>query len=220
LSEEAAVVTKKIICLNGPPGSGKDTGAFAILGFCARHAAWMQGTHEKFAEPLKAGVHKLFGMFEGWNRFDNPTHAHLKDEVHRDLFGMTPREAYIWMSEKCVKPLLGEDAFGQMMEHNLRRNPRASFHVISDCGFAPELVPIIRYVGPENVLILELHASGKDFSGDSRGYIGDVVRSIFPDVTCRKVYNEIGDLTDREMFRRMCQGAARKFLDITTDDEE
>jgi hypothetical protein len=121
LSEEAAVVTKKIICLNGPPGSGKDTGAFAILGFCARHAAWMQGTHEKFAEPLKAGVHKLFGMFEGWNRFDNPTHAHLKDEVHRDLFGMTPREAYIWMSEKCVKPLLGEDAFGQMMEHNLRR---------------------------------------------------------------------------------------------------
>jgi hypothetical protein len=110
----------KILLVNGPPASGKDTVGEFLPGI----------HHEKFAKPLRDAVK----AFHGWSE------ETLEWQKRTDN---TTRPFLIALSEQIVKILLGEGYFGLACGDRIQRE--WSRHggklnvVITDAGFQPEL---------------------------------------------------------------------------------
>lgn len=164
-------MTQKIIFLNGPPRSGKDT-----------IASYLQGKYNnvylgKMANHLKRMAHTSVGLY---NLLPDGLES-VKDEPLSELpFNpitgkhYTPRELYIHIAERFLKPCFGEAYFGKMLlkeilcsAAHLTPNP---LWVISDSGFREEAEPLIELFGKENSFIFHLYRPGTDFSKDSRSY--------------------------------------------------
>lgn len=152
----------KIILFNGPPRSGKDTASIIALRALGNNAIGY-----RFAEPIKDAVHALFGMRGLLAEHYDP----VKDEPSDDFLGMTPRDAYIWLSEQAVKPQFGPEFFTKVAIRKIRRMAKPLQVVVSDCGFQPEVDGMLNEFGEENVLVIKLVRPGCDFSKDSRGYV-------------------------------------------------
>lgn len=157
----------KIILFNGPPRSGKDTASQLLmnrLNYLGRHVM-----HYRFATPLKDAVHAMFGM----PALIDEHFTEVKDMPCEKMFGLTPREAYIWMSEECAKPKFGNDFFARVAARRIKyeRLDKEDLVVISDCGFQQEADVLIENFGSENVMIVQMMRSGCNFDRDSRKYI-------------------------------------------------
>jgi len=159
----------KIIFINGPPRSGKDT-AGEIL------RDQLGGELFKFAHALKVGTHALFTVMQGRYGVDNPEfyddsyYEATKDQSEADMYGITPRAAYIAVSEQLCKPLFGEQFFGRVLRDTIvRREPSTA--IITDSGFGHEAVPIVERFGAENCLLIRMWRDRCNFSKDSRNYI-------------------------------------------------
>lgn len=156
--------TKRVVLLNGPPRCGKDTAAMGLVrglqGICVP-------VHHKFATPLAAGVQGIFGVSR--SRWDY-LYATAKETPTPELLGMSPREAMIWLSEEVMKPKFGKDVFGRIAAEQIAMMKDAVV-VISDCGFAEEIIPVAREVGWENILIVNIYRPGCTYASDSRSYI-------------------------------------------------
>lgn len=152
----------RIVFLNGPPRSGKDTAAHAIL------ATFHGSALFRFAGPLKRATHELFGLPHSTGHYED-----RKGVSCPEFHGATPREAYIAVSESMVKPVLGVDFFGRVLADRLARVDGLSLAVVPDSGFAAEAAPVLERFGRENVMLIRVHADGRrcSFDGDSRGYI-------------------------------------------------
>lgn len=203
---------RKIIIFNGPPGCGKDTGSEAVRSFVQIHAAYLKPTHMKFAEPLKKGIHDLYCAFHPWDYYDSNEGRKDKDKPCGDFFGLTPREIYIQAFE-FLEMLHGGEALGYIMRKRIVRNSFNSVVVISDAGRMGDLEPIIDLVGEHNILIVEVYPSPA-IEWDNRKHIGDEVKAKFPHAHVTKIPNKIGDRSDRDIFRMLCQGVAKNFLKI------
>ena len=155
----------KIVLFNGPPRSGKDTATRFAMEYFGKRAV-----HYRFAGPLKDAVHGLFGL-PGimQEHFDS-----VKDIPQELFFGMSPREAYIWLSENAVKPKFGKTFFANVAVNNLSRITNDSTVIISDCGFFEEVDALIKAFGKDNVAIVYLKRTGTSFDGDSRNYVTHV----------------------------------------------
>lgn len=163
----------KVILLNGPARSGKDTLAthieYSISG-CI-------GT--KFAEPMQEFWKSIFSaaVLED-DDFVKYTDGDKKNEAHPAL-GFSFRSGMIDLSEQYIKPRYGLDFFGKVAALSIEtrlaflRNIGfpANCAVISDSGFKEEAVAIIEKFGAENVLLIKLYRPGYTFADDSRNYI-------------------------------------------------
>ncbi len=157
---------RKIILFNGPPRSGKDT----ATDFAMKHLG-KRGIHYRFAAPLKDATHSLFGLKVPREYFDE-----CKNTPSPLFLGLSPRQAYIWMSEEAVKPKFGKDFFAKVAVHSIAQRIIESKKtdgvvVISDCGFAEEVAALIEAFGQENVALVHIKRPGTDFTNDSRSYI-------------------------------------------------
>jgi hypothetical protein len=210
--------TRYAILFNGPSGCGKDTAVGMAMEYLARQKH-LKCMHMKMADPLKKAVHALFDVTVGPEYFEGDK----KNEPNALFFGLSPREAYIQLSEEMVKPIHGEDFFGQIAARRIQRATAMNTFLFSDCGFPHEAVPIINLVGAKNVLIVQIQATRNGekltFAGDSRGYVGDAIksggpgRSPYPKVTVIDIPN----FFDRMTYRLMVQGALNKFFGIGED---
>jgi len=158
----------KVLLLNGPPRSGKDTLAEALWKFDP-------DIHlEKFAKPLKDTAPILYGISREEWRTNYDTAAN-KDYPTPAFFGKSPREVQIAISENLLKPLHGKDVFGRLLVSRISRLPRLVFPprlvVVSDSGFRAEAEKVVEAVGKDNVFLCRLYRKGCTFAGDSRGYI-------------------------------------------------
>lgn len=154
------------ILFNGPPRCGKDTAtqfAKEILG--------LRAATYRFAKPLKDAAHALFGM----GGIATEALGLVKEQPNEAMFGMTPRNAYIWLSEEVVKPKFGQDFFAKVAVTNINRLMQhyggLAHIVISDCGFQAEFDVLAEAFGADNVHLCQLERAGCSFKGDSRGYI-------------------------------------------------
>ena len=156
-----------VVLLNGPPRAGKDTAGRALreLPFAVEVM--------KFAGGLKEATHALFGIPPAVNMADLFEDA--KDEPSEWFGGMSPRRAYITVSEVLTKPTLGRDHFGRAFVRRLAlaHANGARLAVVTDCGFAEETAPVIEAVGKDAVLLIRVAAParGCSFNGDSRSFI-------------------------------------------------
>lgn len=154
----------KVILFNGPPRSGKDTASQATQIILERAKKSVYAY--RFAEPLKDAVHALFGMAGIMvEHFDG-----LKDVKLGQMFGMSPREAYIWLSEECVKPRFGKDFFAHVAVNHLKSFGNITV-VVSDCGFQEEVDVLIAHFGADNVALVHLLREDTSFQNDSRRYV-------------------------------------------------
>lgn len=153
----------RVILLNGPPNSGKDTLAAGL----ANHLLpYQTAVLRSFKTPL----YQLASIFYGIP-FDEVitlcTDRDLKDR-HSDEFGCTPREALIFISETVVKPNFGDDWFGLQAVRSLAED---CINIFTDSGFEKEAMPLYEIAGRDNFLLVHVHRDGCSFEGDSRDYL-------------------------------------------------
>jgi len=149
----------KIILLNAPPNTGKDTIADYVVekyGF----------TKEQFKNPLFTIASTLLGMtLEGFLlKYQD---RRWKESKHL-LLGISIRELLIKISEEWTKPLLGNRAFGVLAAERMQHNTN---YIFSDSGFIEELDPIVEKFGAENIIVVRIMREGCSYNGDSRGYL-------------------------------------------------
>lgn len=161
----------RILLVNGPPRSGKDT-----VGDIVKELV-PDALVTKFAHSLKCATHALYCALHGnqrpifWDSATNDAfYEQRKSEALPRFYGRTPRECYIAVSELLLKKVHGESFFGELLAARIA-NSGAKFAVVTDSGFLPEALALIDEFGPENVAVVKLRRKGCDFTGDSRGYI-------------------------------------------------
>lgn len=161
----------KIILLNGPPFSGKDTAAKHIRTFA--QVGYYRPLLDRMSMPIKKAFAGYVGApitqdgeVTGWEE--------QKDVPSAMLNGKSYRQWQIDFSEKFIKPLYGEDAFARLMVERIDQRFRrgiANLMVIPDLGFQVEVQKIYDAFPQENILLIRCYRQGFDFSGDSRNYV-------------------------------------------------
>jgi hypothetical protein len=149
----------KVVLFNGPPRSGKDTIVETLMSRYKDESA-----HLKLSKPLKQSLKTLFNLSEEEADYLEQT----KDTPSDLLFGMSWRQAQIWLSEDVMKPQFGKSIFGKLLVKDLDSTKKFTF--ISDSGFLEEAEEIIKAVGANNVIKFSLWRDGCSFKGDSRSY--------------------------------------------------
>jgi len=166
------MTTTKIILFNGPPRSGKDTAAEIAFEHFQGNLIFQDDINVvklKFADALKRCTHEAHGL-EG---YVSDYFEETKEIAASEFFGLTPREAYIKMSEECVKQGFGHRFWGNVLLNKIKMKIKQSFFnifLISDCGFTQEIVPMTHDYRSE-MLIVRLHRPGYTYEGDSRSDI-------------------------------------------------
>lgn len=168
-----AMVGLKVIFLNGPPRSGKDTAGKAI------RKRFPDAEIAKFAGPLKRMTYAMYNLPHD---LDPEYFDATKGDLRLEFYGKTPRNSYIFTSEEIIKPFFGPDFFGKLLLRTLWRRYLAGYRLVAvtDFGFAPEAVPVIETVGPEKCLLMRVRGEGRGttFEGDSRSYIELPIRTV------------------------------------------
>jgi hypothetical protein len=162
----------KVVFLNGPKNCGKDTAA----SFLGKHNIAV--VHKKFSTPLKRGVHAMFSVPYSCEEAEHRFGKEWKDTPQGVFYGNVPRDMYIWYSEEVMKPKFGVDIFGNMAAAEVAGCGAQKLVVFSDSGFAEEAMPIIKFVGKQNCLLINIERPGCDFAGDSRSYIELPIKTI------------------------------------------
>lgn len=173
-----------VISLNGPAKSGKDTLAEDLMR--TMDASKYFVTQKQFKELLfnvaikAAGITpKLFyALYEREYKEKPSPYLMVNGE------SVSPRQWMIHCSEAMMKPIFGNDVFGQAFVKTLKDLSECGFEedgrklviVMSDGGFLEEAIPVVEYVGRENFFLTRIHrlkedGTEYDFTGDSRNYI-------------------------------------------------
>lgn len=143
----------RVLLLNGAPRAGKDTAALALGGRIVR-----------LSQPLKDAAHALWGI-------DAPPDD-AKDIPQARLGGLTPREIYISLAERYVRPEWGSDFFARQAVARIRAHGPGRY-VVPDVGFALEAALFSAAFGAV-VTLIRVHRPGCDFSTDSRSLLSDI----------------------------------------------
>lgn len=162
----------KIILLNGPPSSGKDTAARHI------REGYAQGWHsyrsqlERMSMPIKRAFAGTMGLPIDEDGNVQPWES--KKEEIIPAFGVSYRQWQIDFSERFMKPLFDEVIFGMLLVARIRRRFEkgiANLMVIPDCGFQVEIETLYQAFPQEDILLVRPHRAGFTFAGDSRSYV-------------------------------------------------
>lgn len=151
-----------LIGFSGPPRSGKDSIATALSGFLLE-----QGVSTQIlacSTPMREAIYALIG--------EPYTLEHY--EVYKDvpleiLNGRTIRQEMIELSERHVKPRLGQDFWARSL---LGRMQPVDVLIVTDCGFDAEVSHFTAHFGVENVVYPQVRRGELTFAGDSRSYVG------------------------------------------------
>ena len=156
----------KVLFVNGPPGAGKD-----ILGKIAERT--ISGVRiVKFSSVLKERTHALYGI----THMNGQPYAHnafdaVKDGPCAEFMGLTPRQAYIAVSETYFKPQHGQRIFGELLKRELldQCGPQNALLVVTDSGFQPEAEVLVEHFGAAQCALIRVARPGHTYYGDSRG---------------------------------------------------
>lgn len=158
----------KIILINGPAGSGKDTVANSLHHFVTKRCETV-----KFAAPLKTLATALYCQGDSRKFYEFDHDQKRKNEPSPVFFGKTCREVQIGISEVFLKKFHSETIFGDILASTIEAKSQEGVEAffVSDSGFKPEAQVLIEQFGPQNILLLRLHREGHTYEGDSRDYV-------------------------------------------------
>jgi hypothetical protein len=148
----------KIIFLNGPPYSGKDTAA-KLLREINSNVSRMA-----FADTLKemfCKAHGLAAFPDGLDK-EKPMPAPYHEKSWR--------QGVIAFSENYMKPAFGKDILGKLLLKQIQ-SLALPIVAISDSGFIDEALVLTAKYGKKNCCVVQMHRPGRTFLGDSRSYV-------------------------------------------------
>lgn len=153
-------MVKKVIVLNAPPYSGKDTLADLKI-------KNLKATKQEFKEPLYTATAKYYGLSVSYLKSISTTRKYKDNLTSRFSINhnITPRNALIHVSEDIIKPSKGASYFGELAAERLVEG----LNVFADGGgWWDELLPVIQ--AADKLIICRLYRNGFNFDGDSRQY--------------------------------------------------
>lgn len=173
----------KIILINSPPSSGKDTAAKHIYALAQRDSTSRcdglgvpyPGT-KIFLDRMSMPIKRAFAGFmqAPIDEFGNvEPYEKTKEQIIPEL-GISYRQWQIDFSEKFIKPLYGERTFGQLFVARCQRRFSkgiANLIVVPDCGFQIEIDVVYSAFNPADILLIRCHRPGFTFARDSRKYV-------------------------------------------------
>lgn len=180
-SQERHSEMGKIILLNGPPSSGKDTAAKHIRQWLSEK--WPEVDAQGLRKPkyrvhldrMSMPIKRAFAGTMGLPITPDGEVLHWEAQKEQEVpeFGISYRQWQIDFSEKFLKQY---DAaiFGTLLSariERLFRNGDANLVVVPDCGFAIEIETLYSNFNPADILLIRCHRNGFTFSGDSRSYV-------------------------------------------------
>jgi hypothetical protein len=158
----------KLILVNGPPYSGKDTIAKHLYGMCSDHHNVVACEFERFSAPLKTSFSAISGTSHN-EFYENNVYEQVKDEVIPWL-GVSYRQYQINLSEKHFKPLYGDNIFARLLFARLDTYNKDVVVLVPDLGFDIEIDTAEKTMEPNEVLLIRCHRPG--FTAfDSRKYV-------------------------------------------------
>lgn len=166
-------MNKKIVVLNCPPQSGKDTIAEE---FIKRDGYTMMSFKFNLIK-IALTISKI--PKEEWDA----RYVKHKDEPWDRLGGLSQRNYLIKISEEWVKPVHGKTYFGDCVKTDITRLPNDNF-ILPDGGFIEEIAPLYETFGYKSLLILQWNRKNCSFENDSRDWI-----TTYPEIT-RKVHRD------------------------------
>lgn len=169
----------KIILLNGPPSSGKDTAAKHIRQF------YKEGRDEpanynpikwrvaldRMSMPIKRAFAGTMGLPVTEDGIVEPWESRKKEII--PAFGVSYRKWQIVFSESFLKAF-DEAIFVKLLAARIQRRFEkniANLIVVPDCGFAIEVEILYQIFNPADILLIRCHRHGCTFTGDSRSYV-------------------------------------------------
>jgi len=175
-----------LVGISGPPRSGKDTLAQLVR----RHFvnAKVRTQVHSLSLPMRLAVYGMLGLEY------SPEHYEANKDYEFDLPGeqrfTTIRREMISLSEDHVKPRLGHGWWGRALCN--RVTPGTQLVIVPDMGFDSEREVFDTTL--TDCLWIHLQRDGKDFSGDSRSYVGNgprVRNNRSPEVAADRIITHI-----------------------------
>lgn len=188
----------KIVCINGAPGTGKDTVGGMLV---AKHLE-IKNTGGvkimKMAHPLDHIAQKLIGATNGEYKL---LREEQKDRVLTEFnMKVSLRRLLINISEKLIKPNMGKVWFAQQCADKIRSlKNMVSVVFITDCGFQYEFDHFKESVSDiAYVRLINLQRDGHTFEDDSRENVSDGDDTIV--IHNNGSLDELNQMLDLEMF--------------------
>lgn len=156
-----------VLGMNGPPRSGKDTVAQAVMNLLDTQGATDVPVHKKaLAETMRNGAMSILGL-TGGDKF----YSDIKDKPLDVLGGKSFRTFMIDMSETFVKGLYGKDFWSRLLyaRNQTWWNSIPSILIVTDIGFKEEVEFLCAH--SSHYIGVRLDRPGCDFSLDSRSYV-------------------------------------------------
>lgn len=197
----------RVLILNGPPRSGKDT----LSSMLQKGDMFQRMISASFKAPLQQIAASVLGM-----SYDNfmQRYESMKDKPCPNGIPGTVRDLMIRISEEWVKPAFGKRYFGDLalnycLHDDILHMPSARkpsvysvkiegvTAVFTDGGFGEEVIPFVEFLGAENVHIVRITRPGYDFSEDSRRYLS---AETTPELKGCKFYDLNNDGTELELL--------------------
>lgn len=153
-----------IIAFNGPPRAGKDT----LAGMVADKICPITDAPvvlESLSLPLRNIAFSMVGRV-----YQDSAYESFKNEYFERL-DRTGRQLMIDASESFLKPTYGIEIMADLLIQRIRRLPANAIVLVRDSGFQIEVDPLIREVGERNLMVVQVHRKGCDFSKDSREWV-------------------------------------------------
>ena len=188
---------KRFILLNAPKGVGKDVAKDYVIKELAKEGITL--VHSECKDRLHELTRIVFNIPEKeyWDRYNSRETKELpwdklrvnisdlmfdflcdetdiedsqiiKKEENSWIIDLSIRQAMIYVSELMIKPTFGLQYFS---EYRLMDLPDNTIAIDGSCGFSEELDHLIKNVGSENVLLIQIWREGFTFEGDSRSYV-------------------------------------------------
>lgn len=191
---QLGIEMKKVIILNGPPGSGKDTVANEIFDLLIADEIL------SFKEPIFNIAKTTLGEDSFCEFMELYNNRETKESPAEILNGMSPRQFMIHISEAFIKPSLGKKYFGDILAYEVSRSPPKSTIVVTDGGFPEELVTLAKMDYVE-LHIVRLHRQGCSFKDDSRNYIDAADVYLSADGECHVIHDHDISLVEGDIDR-------------------
>lgn len=159
----------KVIFVNGPPRSGKDT----VAGFIRQ---WVKGRAVNISK-FTAVMDKILNPLISGMGYNYATVRENEKDKGRfgDNWDVSMRTVLITLSENFVKPCFGIGAFGMFAAIETKASlAGGDLVVFSDSGFKPELETFLKHSGIDpktEALMIQTYREGCSFDVDSRGYV-------------------------------------------------
>lgn len=170
----------KMIVLNGPPRSGKDTFLKLLKAVFMDDLPTDKLVPFSYKWVLCEGVGKRYSIHPkviwDWN-----ANTLTKDTPKKSLGGKSVRQCLIYESEEVIKKELGEDGVALKTFENVKSHIKEWLdNPIEDCvlvtpdgGFESEMLCAMKFFGicRSDIFLIRFQRKGHTFEGDSRDFI-------------------------------------------------